>query len=124
YYWGDSSRAGREVGYRSRPAAQTVRDTVGDLVRRGELPEEFRFVEAMTDADRPALLLLRQLADRHLHRQHLLPRLARVLAAARQNQELNVALDRLLAAGRYDPDRGRYVLRGPGLAAAARKLRG
>ncbi|MBV9124785.1 MAG: NAD-dependent epimerase/dehydratase family protein [Planctomycetes bacterium] len=124
YYWGDSSRAERDLGYRSRPAAWTVRDTIGDLVRRGELPDEFRFVEAMTDADRPALLLLRQLADRHLHRLHLMPRLAAILAAARHNQELGGALDRLLAVGRYDPDRGRYVLRGQGLTAAAHKLRG
>ncbi len=122
YYWGDSSRAERDLGYRSRPVAETLRDTVADFVQRGVLSAEFAWVRDMTDENRPGLLLLRQLARRHLHRQHLLPRLTRILAAARQNDVLNAALQRVLVASRYDEDRGRFVVPGS-VVGDVRKLR-
>jgi dihydroflavonol-4-reductase len=121
YYWGDSSRAQRDLGYACREIEFTIRDTITDLVRRGDLPDEFRYMESMTEENRPALLLLRQLADRHLHREQLLPQLGRILDAARHNHELNRALEELLAGGRYLPDGGRFAWTAQGTALA--KLR-
>jgi dihydroflavonol-4-reductase len=122
YYWGESSRAGRELNYHRGPLAQTVRDTVADFVRRDLVPAELGYVEAMTDENQRALLLLRELAHRHLHRTYLLPRLACVLAACRQNHELAAALDEALAVGHYDPARGRFRWNGHRPGAALAKL--
>jgi dihydroflavonol-4-reductase len=108
YYWADSSRAARDLSYRTRSLDQTIRDTIIDLVARGLLPDEFRYVAAINDENRAAILLLRELADRRLHRSYLLPRLADILAACQQNGDLNAALETVLAAGRYDRDKGRY----------------
>jgi hypothetical protein len=52
--------------------------------------------------------LLRELAERHLHRSHLMPRLPKILAACQQNVSLNRALEIALAAGSYDADEGRF----------------
>jgi dihydroflavonol-4-reductase len=122
YYWGDSSRAERDLGYHSRPIAESIRDTIADFVWRGALSEEFSYVTEMTEETRPSLLLLRQLADQHLHSAYLLPRLTRILAAARYNQDLNAALTEVLAASKYEPDRGRYAVPA-GCAVAQSKLR-
>lgn len=110
YYWADSSLAERDLGYHRRSLDETLCDTVADFVARGLLPEELGFVTAMTDATRPGLLLLRQLADRHLHRKYLLPRLGRIHAAAQHNEELSAALANVLAASTFDPDRVRYSI--------------
>jgi dihydroflavonol-4-reductase len=122
FYWGDSSRAERELNYRRRPLARTIRDTVADLARRGIRSLELRHVEAMTDENQQALLLFRQLANRHLHRENLLPRIADILAACRQNYELAAALDEALAGGRFDPARGRFHWDGQRPKAALAKL--
>lgn len=123
YYWADSSRAVRDLSYRTRSIDQTIRDTVGDLVARGLLPDEFRYVADINNENRAAILLLRELADRHLHRSYLLPRLAEILAACRQNVDLNAALETALTAGRYDPDKGRFQWTATKPKAALEKLR-
>ncbi len=81
YYWGDSSRATHDLDYHTRPLAQTIRDTVGDFVARGLLPEAFRYVPAINDQNRMQVLLLRELAQDNLHRSYLLPRIPDVLNA-------------------------------------------
>lgn len=108
YYWADSSRAARDLDYRTRPLDLTVRDTISDFVARGLLPEDFRYVAAIDDENRAQMLLLRELAQRNLHRSYLLPRLPAILDACLQNTELNATLKTSLAAGHYDPDRGRF----------------
>ena len=123
YYWGHSARAARDLDYGSRPLAQTIRDTIADFVGRGMLPNEFRYVEAMTDETRTALLLLKQLTKNHLHRSHLVARLSDILAACHQNRTLNEALDAMLASGNYDPKRGRVLWRGAAPKNALMKLR-
>jgi dihydroflavonol-4-reductase len=123
YYWGDSARAARDLDYGSRPLAQTIRDTIVDFVHRGMLPNEFRYVEAMTDDTRTALLLLKELAQNNLHRSYLVGRLSDILAACRQNHTLNEALDAVLASGHYDPKRGRFLWRGAAPTNALMKLR-
>ncbi len=109
YYWADSSRAERDLNYRTRPLDQTIRDTISDFVTRGLLPEDFRYVAGTNDENRTQMLLLRELAQRNLHRSYLLPRLPAILDACLQNTELNRALATALAAGTYDPDRGRFL---------------
>ena len=123
YYWGDSTCAERDLGYRSRRVVQTIRETIADFVRRGLVSEEFRYVEAMTDETQPGLLLLKQLAQSHLHRSHLMARLPRILATCRHNHCLSEALDAALASASYDPGRGRFVWKGAAPANALRKLR-
>ncbi len=123
YYWGDSTGAERDLGYRSRRVVQTIRETIADFVRRGLVSEEFRYVEAMTDETQPGLLLLKQLAQSHLHRSHLMARLPRILATCRHNHCLSEALDAALASAIYDPGRGRFVWKGAAPANALRKLR-
>jgi len=123
YYWGDSAGAKRDLGYCSRRVVQTIRETIANFVRRGMLPDEFRYVEAMTDETRVALLLLKQMARAHLHRSHLMARLPRILAVCRHNHSLNEALDAALASAIYDPGRGRFLWRGGAPAGALRKLR-
>jgi hypothetical protein len=123
YYWGDSSPAARDLGYRSRPIVATIRETITDFVRRGMLPDRFRFVADMNDDNHDALLLLRELAQGHLHGSHLLPRLGDILAACRQNHQLNATLDAALAAGRFDPDRGRFRWEGAPPKGALKTLR-
>ena len=122
FYWGNSNRAARELSYRRRPLAHTIRDTVADLVRRDQLSVEFRYIEDMTDENQRSLQLFRELSNRHLHRMHLLPRLASILAACRQNRELAAALDEALALGRYDPARGRFHWTGQRPHSALAKL--
>lgn len=124
YYWADSSRAARDLGYHTRPLDQTIRDTIDDFVARGVLPEEFAYVATINDENRSAMLLLRELADRNLHRSFLLPQLPKILAACRQNGELNGALQTALAAGRYDPDKGRFLWTTTAPKPALEKLRG
>jgi hypothetical protein len=124
YYWCDSARAARDLGYGSRPVAHTIRDTIVDFVCRGILSKHFRYVDAMTDENRTALLLLRQLAQNHLHRSHLTARLPEILSACRHNRALSEALDTALAAGHYEPRRGRVVWRGAAPTNALTKLRG
>jgi dihydroflavonol-4-reductase len=123
YYWGCSAGAERDLGYRSRPVVQTIRETIADFVRRGMVPDEFRYVEAMTDETQVALLLLKQMARGHLHRSHLMARLPRILAACRHNHSLSEALDTALASAIYDPGRGRFFWKGAAPANALRKLR-
>jgi dihydroflavonol-4-reductase len=123
YYWADSSRAARDLSYRTRPLDQTIRDTIADFVARGLLPDEFGYVAAINDENRDAILLLRELANRHLHRSYLLPRLADILAACKQNDALNAVLETVLAAGRHDPDKGRYRWTATKPKAALEKLR-
>jgi hypothetical protein len=91
-------------------------------VRRDLLSDEFRYVEDMTEENQRSLQLFRELANRHLHRMHLLPRLASILAACRQNRELAAALDEALALGRYDPARGRFHWTGQRPHSALAKL--
>jgi dihydroflavonol-4-reductase len=124
YYWGDSARAGRDLNYRCRPLEQTIRDTVVDFVHRGMLPNEFRYVEAITEENRAALLMLKQLAQSHLHRSHLIARLDDIIAACHNNHSLNEALNAVVSSGHYDPDRGRIIWRGVKPVNALRKLRG
>jgi dihydroflavonol-4-reductase len=123
YYWGGSSPAARDLGYRSRPTVATIRDTITDFVVRGLLPGTFRFVAGMNDKNRDALLLLREIAQGHLHRAHLLPRLSDILAACRQNHQLNATLEAALTAGRFDPDRGRFRWEGAPPKGALKTLR-
>ena len=123
YYWGDSSAAARDLGYRRRPIVATIRDTIADFVHRGMLPDTFRFVAGMNDDNRDALLLLRELAQGHLHRAYLLSRLGDILAACRQNRQLNTTLDAALASGRFDPDRGRFRWEGAPPTGALTMLR-
>jgi dihydroflavonol-4-reductase len=122
FYWGDSNRAARELSYRRRPLAHTVRDTIADLVRRELLSIELRYVEDMTDENQRSLQLFGELANRHIHRMHLLPRLASILVACRQNRELAAALEEALALGRYDPARGRFHWTGQRPQSALAKL--
>ncbi len=123
YYWADSSRAARDLDYRTRPLNQTMRATIGDSAGRGLLPEDFRYVSAINDENRNQMLLLRELAGRNLHRSYLLPRLPAVLDACLQNTELKATLDRALAGASYDPDRGRFQWKTARPDAALAKLR-
>ena len=123
YYWGDSARAASDLDYRSRPLAQSIRDTIVDFVHREMLPAEFRYVEAINDETRTALLFLKELAQNNLHRSHLVARLSDILATCRQNCTLNEALDGALASGHYDPKRGRFLWRGATPTNALLKLR-
>jgi nucleoside-diphosphate-sugar epimerase len=123
YYWADSSRATQDLDYRTRPLAQTIRDTISDFVERRLLPEDFRYVAAIDERNRAAILLLRELAQRNLHRSYLLPRLAAVLDAGRQNSDLNAALESALSAGHFDPKRGGFRWDAGRPDAALEKLR-
>jgi hypothetical protein len=87
------------------------------------LSDDFRYVAAINEENRTAILLLTELAQRHLHRSYLLPRLPRILAACRQNSQLNATLERALSAGSYDPDSGRFHWGAAPPAAALAKLR-
>lgn len=109
YYWADSTRARQELDYKPRPLPVTIRDTIADFVKVELLPKSFGYVSAITDENRPAMLLMRELAERHLHRAELLPRLPRILSACRQNRSLDRALEAALSAGRYDSDTGRFL---------------
>jgi hypothetical protein len=66
---------------------------------------------------------MRELAQRNLHRSYLLPRLHAVLDACMQNNDLKATLNRVLTAGRYDPDRGRFEWKAARPDAALAKLR-
>ena len=123
YYWADSSRAAHDLDYHTRRLDQTIRDTISDFVARGLLPKDFSYVAAISEQTRAPMLLLRELAQPNLHRSYLLPRLPAILEACRQNSELNAALETALAAGRYDPDRGRFRWEGARPDAALAKLR-
>ncbi|MBS0234875.1 MAG: NAD-dependent epimerase/dehydratase family protein [Proteobacteria bacterium] len=108
YYWANSSRAARELDYKSRPLATTLRDTIADSIDNKAVPERFRYVADIDDENRLAMLLMHELANRHLHRSHLMPKLSKILAACRQNGTLNRALESALAAGTYDTDTGQF----------------
>jgi dihydroflavonol-4-reductase len=123
YYWADSSNAARDLDYRTRPLDQTIRDTIGDFVARGLLPKDFSYVGAITEGTRAPMLLMRELAQRNLHRSYLMPRLHAVLDACMQNNDLKATLNRALAAGHYDSDRGRFEWKAARPDAALAKLR-
>jgi len=108
YYWANASRAARELAYKSRPLATTLRDTIAGFIDNRTLPESFRYVAAINDENRLAMLLMRELASRHLHRSQLMPKLSKILEACRQNGTLNRALEAALAAGTYDTDAGQF----------------
>ena len=122
YYWGDSTRAAHDLDYRNRPLAETIRDTIADFVKRGMLPNGFRYIETMTDETRMSLLLLQQLANGHLHRSYLITRLSDILAVCHRNLSLNEALNTVLASSYYDFKRGQIGWRSAKPTSALMKL--
>jgi hypothetical protein len=113
YYYGDSQRAARELGYRITPLERTILDTLRDYQARGLLPPGLDFLANLPADDAPAFVLLRRLAERSAFSGFLLTRMPRVYALCRANRDLSAALTRLADAGR--PDRS-------GAAADRRRL--
>jgi len=124
HYWGDSSKAIRELDYRPRSLAESIRDTFADFVESKQIPEHYRWICSMNDENRLELLLFRQLADGHLHREVLLPQLPKILEACRQNLELNAALEEILGKVTFNPDKGKFQLGRADLKTSVKKLRG
>jgi len=102
YYYGDSGKAVRELGYRITPLESTIFDTLRHYQVRGLLPAELGFIEDVTVEDAPALALLTQLAKQASCAGFLLPRIRPVYAACRANRQLDATLRRLLEKAEAD----------------------
>jgi dihydroflavonol-4-reductase len=102
YYFGDSQKAVRELGYRIRPIEVTILDTLRYYHARGLLPPDLDFVKDLTVEGAPAIVLLRRLARRTAYSRVLLPRVGRLYEICRSNDELRGALTRLLEASQAD----------------------
>jgi dihydroflavonol-4-reductase len=110
HYCADSQKAIDQLDYSITPFERTLLDTLRDYVDREELPDTFNFLKSIPAEDPSLVLCFRELARTHRRKRFLLPRLPRLLRIARDNRDLNKALEKILDCSRFDSRTGRFCL--------------